>query len=206
MGKFRNLHRMKKFQYFMMQMPYMMQVCCTICINKKSILSKNDGRLACSLTKLHRLRASLTHKLCLHSVRQSLIRFGHSVAIFSLWSISLPLLKSNLRPSSEKCPPDIFLFSGLRRSPVRVTAYHQTKNLPEGRFCLVGAVGLASPLRRLSAKADRHTPVCRRLLVKPTSRRFETSYITNKHKRQEQILPFMFLVGAVGLEPTTRPL
>ena len=43
---------------------------------------------------------------------------------------------------------------------------------------MVGAVGLASPLRRLSAKADRHTPVCRRLLVKPTSRRFETSYIT----------------------------
>ena len=39
---------------------------------------------------------------------------------------------------------------------------------------LIGAIGLASPLRRLSAKADRHTRVCRRLLVKPTSRRFKT--------------------------------
>ena len=38
---------------------------------------------------------------------------------------------------------------------------------------LIGAIGLASPLHRLSAKADRHTRVCRRLLVKPTSHRFE---------------------------------
>ena len=34
--------------------------------------------------------------------------------------------------------------------------------------------GLASPLRRLSAKTDRHTRICRRLLVKSTSCIFET--------------------------------
>ena len=105
--------------------------------NKKIIFLLFNYKLACNEKMLSMVGAFglfLLRKLCLHSVRQSLIRFGHSVAIFSLWSLSLPLLKSNLRPSSEKCPQDIFLFSGLLRSPVRATAYHQTKNLPKGRY------------------------------------------------------------------------
>ena len=42
--------------------------------------------------------------------------FGHSVAIFSLWSLSLPLLKSNLRPSAENNILRLFSYSGSLRS------------------------------------------------------------------------------------------
>ena len=41
------------------------------------------------------------------------LRFGHSVATFSLWSLSLSLLKSNLRPSSTNNILRLFVF--LRR-------------------------------------------------------------------------------------------
>ena len=40
--------------------------------------------------------------------------------------------------------------------------------------------------------ADRHPKVCRRLLVKPTSRRFETSYITNKQKGRNKSCLFVY--------------
>ena len=40
------------------------------------------------------------------------LRFGHSVATFSLWSLPLPLLTSNLRPSLKISPLEIFFVSG----------------------------------------------------------------------------------------------
>lgn len=45
--------------------------------------------------------------------------FGHSVAFCSPRFAFACLLTSNLRPSLKISPPEIFFFSGLRRSPVR---------------------------------------------------------------------------------------
>ena len=70
------------------------------------------------------------------------LSFGHSVAIFSLCGAVACLLKSNLRPSLNISPPEIFFASGSFSLVQIPTPIPNKKNHPKGWFSrLVGVTG-----------------------------------------------------------------
>ena len=77
--------------------------------------------------------------------------FGHSVACFSPRITCTCLLKSNLRPLSENCPPDSFLSSGPLHVVSVVRSLMANKKTPCKRefFLLVEIIGIEPTTYRL---------------------------------------------------------